>query len=88
MRIHKRITIKNETNGKDQCKQVFIFASSDGMDDAMIVRKRVLADISNTLYRNGGYKELKVFKDKVLYEKMFGIKLSTLNKVISILNKP
>ena len=88
MKIHKRITIKNETNEKDQCKQVFIFASSDGMEDAMIVRKRVLADVSNTLYKNSGYKELKIFKDKVLYEKTFGIKLSTLNKVISILKKP
>ena len=86
MKKTKTFVLKSETNDNELCKQIFFIAGKDGMEDALIIHKRVLTKQYETYYKSYGYRSLKSFKGKVLCEQVFSIKNTSLNKAIKFFN--
>jgi hypothetical protein len=78
---------RSKTNLGELCKQKFLLftptdKSNESMENSIIIHKYVL---SINEYKDG-YKMVKKYKDKILYEQTFGLKLSTLGEMVNWLN--
>lgn len=82
--VMPRFFIKSKTNDGEFAKQYFLAVSSDTTEPALIIRKLVFTD-NLPLYSD--FELLKQYKGKYLLQQRFGIKLSTLSKVIAVLNE-
>lgn len=68
----------------DFSKQYFFTAYSESMEVSLIIRKLLLVD-SNKGFPDG-FKVIKTFKDQLLIESRFSIKVSSLNTMMLTLN--
>jgi len=85
IKTSETFTLKTKTNDGEFCKQRFVIAGAKTMDTALLIGKWVLT--SNVkLYRKYGYKNMKNYKGKSLMYLSYGIKLSSLNEVLSWAN--
>jgi hypothetical protein len=86
MILHRKI-IKSKTNAGQKAKQYFCIYGQQNQDFVLHVCKLVLVERGNCkLYRVTGHKLVKKYKNLRLYEKTFGIKMSTFLEVCNWLN--
>ena len=80
--------IKNNTNADQKCKQYFVLIVGEDKPDeiALIVEKYILSDRNDDLLHDG-FVMLKLFKGKILYRQIFGVKVDTLFTAIEKLSQ-
>lgn len=75
--------IKNKSNNGLPSKQVVIYLQNGILDDAILIIKMVLIDKEKDYldYIRFGFFVAKVFKDKILMQQIFSIKISSFQSI-------
>ena len=77
--------LKGINGNADLSKQYFTILESDFFPPTLIIRKMALSN-DVPLYINCGFKVIRKYKDKYLFQQDFSIRLETLNKAMDIIN--
>lgn len=84
IKVSKLFFIKTKSNMGDFSKQYIFTAYPETMEGSLIIRKLLLVDSNKGFPDN--FKIIKTFKDRLLIETSFSIKMSSLNAMIQTLN--
>jgi hypothetical protein len=76
-------SLKSKTNFGELSKTQFTVTKTDTMDPALIISRRTLTS-NFELYKD--FELLKEYKSKRLVQQRFSIKLSTLSKIVEVIN--
>ena len=85
MEQKQTFVLKGINGNDDLSKQYFTILENKGFPPTLIIRKMALSN-DVPLYLNCGFKIIRKYKDKYLFQQDFSIRLETLNKAMDIIN--
>lgn len=84
-KVKSAYTVCSITNYGDKAKQYFQLTAADGYDDVLLIRKVVL---TTDIKRYGSFRTIKVYKQHILKEYFFSVKMDTLKLALANLLQP
>jgi hypothetical protein len=77
---------KNTTTGGDTCHQIFTLSNRRGDGEVILTIQKSILSKSDLSFL--GFKELRTYKGKTLFNQVFTIKLDTIRSALLILQNP
>ena len=81
--LQPKFFVRSKTNNGDLGKQYFFVAIAEGHEEPVLSAHKLILSADHNLFAD--HTPLKAYKGKVLYEQVYGIKLSTLTQVLNVL---